>query len=174
MTSCCRPHAVAKGVLTGPGQRHVSYIHSPMRWPGTCNTSIWSVGTRPWLKSILRPATDAQTACLGPVGVRRAPTYWWPTAPYIAERIRKCWRRESSVIHPRWIPNVHDGDDQGDHFVASRMVPLQTDRTDRRAFSGLPQHRLIICGDGSGLGLVQQAAAGSPNIELRGPVPSPS
>ncbi|MFN8982218.1 MAG: glycosyltransferase family 4 protein, partial [Alphaproteobacteria bacterium] len=25
-------HAVAKGVLTGPGQIHISYVHSPMRY----------------------------------------------------------------------------------------------------------------------------------------------
>ncbi len=25
-------HAVAKGVLTGPDQLHISYVHSPMRY----------------------------------------------------------------------------------------------------------------------------------------------
>ena len=25
-------HAVAKGVITGPGQLHISYVHSPMRY----------------------------------------------------------------------------------------------------------------------------------------------
>ena len=26
------PHAVAKGVITGPDQLHISYVHSPMRY----------------------------------------------------------------------------------------------------------------------------------------------
>ncbi len=30
-------HAVAKGVLTGPNQLHISYVHSPCVTPGICN-----------------------------------------------------------------------------------------------------------------------------------------
>ena len=40
-------HLVAKGVLTSPDQLHISYVHSPVRTPGTRCTLICSV--RRWL-----------------------------------------------------------------------------------------------------------------------------
>ena len=33
-------YAVAKGVLTGPNQLHISYVHSPIRYHGICNMNI--------------------------------------------------------------------------------------------------------------------------------------
>ncbi len=33
-------YAVAKGVITGPDQIHVSYVHTQLGMPGTCNSNI--------------------------------------------------------------------------------------------------------------------------------------
>lgn len=168
-------HAVAKGVLTGPGQRHVSYIHSPMRYAWDLQHQyLEQSGLDHGLKSIYARRLMHKLRAWDQLSSAR-PDVLVANSTYISERIRKCWRRESSVIHPpvdteRFTMETTKEDY---FFVASRMVPYKRIELIAEAFSGLPQHRLIICGDGSGLGLVQQAAAGSPNIELRGPVPQP-
>lgn len=168
-------HAVAKGVLTGPGQLHVSYVHSPMRY-----------------------AWDLQHQYLRQSGLERGPkgalTRWllhrlriWDRASaagvdvlvansaYIAERIRKVWRREAPVVHPPVdIEGFASGGagPRGEHYVvASRMVPYKRVDLVVEAFRAMPGRRLVVIGDGPELKRVTDAAAGAANVELRGRVP---
>ncbi|TCZ66894.1 glycosyltransferase [Roseicella aquatilis] len=166
-------HAVAKGVITGPGQLHVSYVHSPMRY-----------------------AWDLQHQYLRQAGLERGPmslyTRWllhrmrlWDQASatrvddvvansrYIAERIEKVWRRSSTVIHPPVdVEEFAMGTERGDHYlIAARMVPYKRVELVAEAFRAMPGRRLVICGGGPGMAQVQAAAAGAPNIEIRGRVP---
>ncbi len=165
-------HAVAKGVLTGPGQHHVSYVHSPMRYAWDlqhqylrqANLERGPKGayTR-WLLHRLR-AWDQLSAA--------RPDVLLANSSYIAERIRKCWRREAQVVFPpvdteRFTLQVEK---QGYFLIASRMVPYKRVELVAEAFAAMPDHRLVICGDGPSLPLVQAAAHGAPNIELRGRV----
>ncbi|GAA0588633.1 glycosyltransferase family 4 protein [Craurococcus roseus] len=167
-------HAVAKGVLTGPGQLHVSYIHSPMRYAWDLQhqylrqsgmerglkgalTRLLLHGLRIWDRSSAA-GVDVMVANSG----------------YIADRIRKAWRREALVVHPPvdvagFPPN---GARRGDHYVvASRMVPYKRVDLVVEAFRAMPSRRLVVLGDGPEWKRVQAAAAGAPNIELRGRVP---
>jgi glycosyltransferase involved in cell wall biosynthesis len=165
-------HAVAKGVLTGPGQLHVSYVHSPMRY-----------------------AWDLQQQYLRQAGIERglkgAYTRWllhrlrlWDrssaagvdgfvaNSSYIAERIRKVWRRDSAVIHPPVdVARFSLGTTREEHYlIASRVVPYKRVELVVEAFRRMPGRRLVVTGDGPSEPLVR-AAAGAPNIELRGRVP---
>ena len=94
---------------------------------------------------------------------------------YIAERILKCWRREARVIHPPVATQrfTLQTNKQEYFLIASRMVPYKRVELVAEAFAAMPQHRLVICGDGPSLPLVQAAARGAANIELRGRVPGP-
>lgn len=165
-------HAVAKGVLTGPGQRHISYVHSPMRYAwdlqhqylrqGRLEHGLKGAYTR-WLLHKLR-AWDQLSAA--------RPDLLLANSNYIAERIRKCWRREAQVVFPpvdteRFTlqPNK-----QNFFLIASRMAVYKRVELVAEAFAGMPEHRLIICGDGPALPMVQAAAKGAANIELRGRV----
>lgn len=166
-------HAVAKGVLTGPGQLHVSYVHSPMRY-----------------------AWDLQAQYLRQAGLERGPLSWYTrwqlhklrhwdrssavgvdslvaNSRYIAERIRKVWGRESTVIHPPVdVERFALVDAPRPHYlIAARMVPYKRIDLVAAAFAGMPDRKLIICGDGPELPNVQAAVAGAPNIQLRGRVP---
>lgn len=166
-------HAVAKGVITGPGQLHVSYVHSPMRY-----------------------AWDLQHQYLRQAGLERGPmslyTRWlfhrmrlWDHATadrvdaivansrYIAERIEKVWRRPSTVIHPPVdVERFTLGAAREDHYlIATRMVPYKRVELVAEAFRAMPERRLVICGDGPGLAQAREAAAGAPNIVFRGRVP---
>ncbi len=165
-------HAVAKGVLTGPGQRHVSYVHSPMRYAwdlqhqylrqARMERGLKGAYTR-WLLHRLRGWDQLSAA---------RPDLLLANSSYIAERIRKCWRREAQVLHPpvdteRFTLQAQ----KQDYFlIASRMVPYKLVELVAAAFAGMPEHRLVICGDGPCLPLVQAAAKGAANVELRGRV----
>ncbi len=168
-------HAVAKGVLTGPATLHVSYVHSPMRYAwdlqhqylrqARMETGPKGVLTR-WLLHKLRGWDHASAA---------RPDLIAANSAWIAERIRKTWRRESTVIHP---PVDIDGfpfvaTKQDYYFVASRMVPYKRIDLVAEAFRAMPDKRLVIAGDGPEMARVREAAGGAQNIEILGRVPQP-
>ena len=166
-------HAVAKGVVTGPGTRHVSYVHSPMRYAwdlqgqylrqSGMERGLKGLYTR-WLLHRLRQ-WDAISA--------QRPDLLLANSTYIAERIRKSWRREATVLHP---PVDVAGFPLGmgprtDFVVAARQVPYKRVELVAEAFRRMPELRLSIAGDGPSAALVREAAAGAPNIAILGRVP---
>ncbi len=165
-------HAVAKGVLTGPGQLHVSYVHSPMRYAwdlqhqylreAGMERGLKGAYTR-WLLHRMRLWDRASAAGVDVVVAN---------STYIADRIRKAWRRDSLVIHPpvdlaRFAPSAAKEDF---YLIASRMVPYKRVELVAEAFRRMPGRRLVVVGDGPGMERVRAAAAGAPNIALRGRV----
>ncbi len=167
-------HAVAKGVLTGPGQLHVGYVHSPMRYAWDLQhqylrQSGMERGPKGALTRLLlhRLRMWDRSSAAG-VDVLVA------NSAYIAERIRKVWRREALVVHPPVDVEAFGPGEapRGDHYVvASRMVPYKRVDLVVEAFRAMPGRRLLVLGDGPELKRVTDAAAGAPNVELRGRVP---
>lgn len=165
-------HAVAKGVITGPDQLHISYVHSPMRYAwdlqhqylrqANLTRGLKSAYVR-WLLSRLRQ-WDLRAATGVDVLVANS--------KYIARRIRKVYRRDSHVIHPpvnlEAFTICHDKDDY--YFVVSRQVPYKRIDLIAEAFARMPERKLIIVGDGPEHARVVEAANGAPNITLRGHV----
>src|SRR5689334_22754165 len=93
-------HAVAKGVLTGPGQLHVSYVHSPMRYAWDLQheylrQSGMEHGAKGalarWMLHRLRTWDQTSAARVDVVVANSS---------YIARRIRKTWGRQAVVVHP--------------------------------------------------------------------------
>lgn len=163
-------HAVAKGVLTGPGQLHVSYVHSPMRYAWDLQHQyLREAGLETGLKGLYtrrllhRMRLWDRASALNPDVVVANSTY-------IAERIRKAWRRESAVVHPPVdIERFALREEKEDFYlVASRMVPYKRIELIASAFRRMPGRRLVVVGDGPNAPRVREAAAGAPNIELRG------
>jgi len=168
-------HAVAKGVLTGPGQLHVSYVHSPMRYAwdlqhqylrqAGLEHGLKGAYTR-WLLHRLRHWDRSSAAGIDVLVAN---------SRYIAERIRKAWRRDALVLHP---PVDIAGFDQGTgpregYLIAARHVPYKRVEVVVEAFRRMPDRRLVVVGDGPGADLVHAAARGAPNIALRGRVAQP-
>src|SRR3954470_9057982 len=93
-------YAVAKGVITGPNQLHVSYVHSPMRYAwdlqheylseGGYSAGIKSAVARTLLHRIR--IWDTRTAHGVDVFVA--------ISNFVARRIWKVYRRNSVVIYP--------------------------------------------------------------------------
>lgn len=165
-------HAVAKGVLTGPGQVHVCYVHSPMRYAwdlqhqylreAGMETGLKGIYTRRLLHNMR--LWDRASALNPDVVVANS--------SYIGERIRKAWRRDSIVVHPPVdVERFALREVKEDFFLtASRMVPYKRIELIAEAFRRMPGRRLVVVGDGPNMPQVQAAAAGAPNVELRGRV----
>jgi glycosyltransferase involved in cell wall biosynthesis len=165
-------HAVAKGVLTGPDQVHISYVHSPMRYAwdlqhqylrqAKITRGLKSAYVR-WLLSRLRQ-WDVRTANSIDVFVANS--------HYIARRIHKAYGRMAEVIHPPVDTSAfeHCAEKENYYFVVSRQVPYKRIDLIAAAFAQMPDRKLIIVGDGPEHKRVVEAAAGAANIEIHGAV----
>lgn len=160
-------HAVAKGVLTGPEQLHISYVHTPMRYAWDMQTVYLEESGFSSVKKMLARGIlhylriwDARTAA----GVDRFIT----NSQYIARRIMKCYRREAKVIYPPVDVDVFTpSGEKGDYYLtASRLVSYKKVRLIAEAFRGMPDKKLVIIGDGPEGEAVRRLSGG--NIEFLG------
>nr|WP_294000634.1 polysaccharide biosynthesis tyrosine autokinase [Sphaerotilus sp.] len=161
-------HAVAKGVLTGPDQLHVCYIHSPIRYAWDMQhqylkESGMATGVKGTVAKLLlhyMRLWDARTAA----GVDQ----FIANSAFIARRVRKVYRRDAAVIHPpvdvgRFALR-HDKEEF--YLTASRMVPYKRMPMIVEAFSRMPDKQLIVIGDGPEMDKVRAAAG--PNVSVLG------
>jgi len=161
-------HAVAKGVLTGPDQLHLSYVHSPIRYAWDLQhqylrESGLDRGIKGWVaKGILHYIRlwDVRTAN----GVEG----FIANSRYIARRVRKVYRRESTVVYPPVdvadFPLCRDKEDF--YVTASRMAPYKKMDLIVEAFSAMPDKRLVVIGDGPDFAKIKAKAG--PNVQLLG------
>jgi glycosyltransferase involved in cell wall biosynthesis len=90
---------------------------------------------------------------------------------YIARRITKSYRRESTIIYPPVDTDYFDLPEgnapKGDFYLtASRMVPYKKVALIVEAFKRMPDKQLIVIGDGPDMAKCQAAAG--PNVQLLG------
>jgi glycosyltransferase involved in cell wall biosynthesis len=161
-------HAVAKGVLTGPDQLHLCFCHSPMRYAWDLqhqylretrlDRGLKGAFAR-WMLHRMR-IWDHRTAS----GVDG----FIANSRFIARRIRKVYRRESTVIYPP--VDVEEFTPQGDpedfYVTASRMVPYKRMDLIVEAFAGMPARQLVVIGDGPDNKRIR--AKGAPNVRFLG------
>ncbi|GMX60385.1 hypothetical protein Elgi_05650 [Paenibacillus elgii] len=143
-------HAVAKGIITGPDTLHVSYVHSPMRYAWDLqhqylretglDKGIRSAITRMMLHKLR--LWDFKSSA----GVDS----FLANSHFIARRIKKVYRRESTVIHPPVdVENFEMELTKEDYyFTASRMVPYKKIDLIVEAFANMPNKKLVVIGDG--------------------------
>jgi glycosyltransferase involved in cell wall biosynthesis len=172
-------HSVAYGVLTRPGQVHVSYVHSPMRY-------AWDLQ-----HEYLRNARLDR----GPLGMVARRTLhkvrMWDYAAaqrpdaiatnssFVAERLLKTHRRRATVIYPpvavdgrRRAAPVRRRDGTEYYLSLGRLVPYKRVDLLARAFARTPHRRLKIVGDGPDMAKV--AGLRAPNVEVLGYQPNGS
>ncbi len=161
-------HAVAKAVLVGPDQFHVSYVHSPMRYAwdlqnqylreARLNRGLRTVFAR-WMLHKVR-MWDARTA----VGVDA----FAANSNFIARRINKSYRRQATVIYPPVDTDAFSLHVPKEPFylTASRLVPYKKVPAIVEAFRQMPDKKLVVVGTGPELQLVKSLSA--PNIEILG------
>lgn len=143
-------HAVTKGVRKKPNQLHISYCHSPMRYIwDEAETYFEAAKLNKGLKKIVATKIlnylrkwDLKTA--------QRPDYLIANSNYIAEKLKRIYNRNSTVIYPPVDVDkfecVNNKDDY--YFVASRLVPYKRIDLIVEAFSQMPDKRLVIAGTG--------------------------
>jgi len=161
-------HAVAKGVLTGPEQMHVSYVHSPMRYAWDLQHQYlresgldrglkgWAAK---WLLHRLR-MWDQHTA--------NGVDHFIANSRFIRNRIRHIYRRDAHVIHPPVdVESFSPGGEREDFYLtASRLVPYKRVALLVEAFAQMPGRRLVVAGDGPERDRIRALAG--PNVEILG------
>ncbi len=168
-------HAVAKGVITGPDQIHISYVHSPMRY-------IWDLqhqyldhaGLRHGLKAMYVKWLFGRLREWD-VSSSHHVDHFIANSHYIARRIQKAYRRDASIIHPPVdIDTFRPGNRKDDFFLmACRFVPYKQVEIVVESFRQQPHRRLIVVGNGPETARVHAAAQGAGNITFKGVVPKP-
>lgn len=163
-------HAVAKGVLTGPNQLHISYVHSPVRYAWDLQhqylrESGLDKGIKGWIaKWMLHKMRiwDARTAN----GVDQ----FIANSAFIARRIWKTYRREAKVVYPPVnVEAFHFcGNKEDFYLTASRLVPYKRVSLIVEAFAQMPDKQLKVIGDGPEREKINRIASGHANIELLG------
>ena len=166
-------HAAAKGVLTGPDQLHISYVHTPIRYAWDLQhqylrESGLTTGLKGWLaKWMLHKMRiwDYRTAA----GV----DHFVANSRYIARRIQKVYGRRADVVYPPVdVERFTAGARKDDFYLAaSRLVPYKRMDLVVRAFATMPERRLVVIGDGPER--EKLAAHATPNVELLGYQPFP-
>jgi len=161
-------HCVAKGVLTGPDQLHISYVHTPMRYAWDAqheylNGAGLERGVKSWLARWM-----LHKIRLWDVRTAHGVDAFVANSQFIARRIWKCYHRTAEVIHP---PVDIDAfplcEDREDFYVtASRLVPYKRVDLLVEAFAQMPEKRLLIIGDGPELRKLRAMA--TPNVQLLG------
>jgi glycosyltransferase involved in cell wall biosynthesis len=159
-------HAVAKGVRPADHALHISYVHTPMRY-------VWDM-----FDQYFNPATvgKAQLAVIRLVAARLRRWdvrtsgrvhHFIANSAYVAERIRRIYRRDAAVIHPPVDTDrfVATAEHNGDYLVVSALVPYK--RVDLAiATANQLGLSLRIIGDGPERARLAQLAG--PTVRLEG------
>lgn len=161
-------HAVAKGVLIGPDQTHISYVHSPIRY-------AWDFQHQYLREARLDRGMKGALARIVLHYVRiwdqrtaNSVDYFIANSKFIGRRILKSYRRTAQVIYPPVATDefAFHSDKDDFYLTASRMVPYKRIPLIVEAFTKTPARRLIVIGDGPELGKAKACAG--PNVIFMG------
>ncbi|RQR48765.1 glycosyltransferase family 4 protein [Burkholderia sp. Bp9126] len=166
-------HAVAKGVLVGPDQLHVSYVHSPIRYAWDLqhqylNESGLTKGIRSLLaRTVLHylRTWDVRTA--------NGVDMFLVNSGFIGRRVERAYRRDALVVYPPVDIEAFEPCARKDSFyvTVSRMVPYKRMDLIVKAFTSMPDRKLVVIGDGPDMDKVR-AGAGT-NVTIMGHQPFP-
>ncbi|MEO6929966.1 MAG: glycosyltransferase [Casimicrobiaceae bacterium] len=167
-------HAVAKGVRVRPGQRHLCYCLTPMRYAWDLRDAYFPSTSA---RTLLRPLADRMLDRLRDwdratsIGV----TEFAAISHFIAERIARHYARPSRVIYPpvdtHYFTPGDDAPARDYYLAASRWVPYKRIDAIVAAFARMPARRLIVAGDGPDASRVRAAALAAGNVTFVGEAP---
>lgn len=165
-------HAVAKGVCVTPGQRHLCYCHTPMRYAWDMQEQYLAGGG---LKALRRLAATPFLTRLREWDRRTSSrvTAFAANSRFIADRIQRCYGRDSTVIHPPVDTDHFTPAPESERHQAwlhvSRLVPYKRADLIVEAFRRTPERTLTVIGDGPLLPALRRDCP--PNVTLLGRQP---
>jgi glycosyltransferase involved in cell wall biosynthesis len=162
-------HAVAKGVLTGPNQVHICMCYSPIRYAWDLQHQyLKESNLTNGIKSILARKLLHKVR-IWDVRTSLNVDYFIAISSFISKRIKKTYRRKSTVIYPPVnTDEFFPSDIANDYYVTcSRMVPYKKIDLIVETFSkNFPNKKLIVIGDGPDFKKIQSLAGN--NVSLVG------
>jgi glycosyltransferase involved in cell wall biosynthesis len=163
-------YCVAKGVLTGPDQTHLSYVHTPVRYAWHLQHQyLREMNLTKGVKAMMVRAVlhylriwDLRSAINVDAVVANS--------RYVAKQVARLYRQECFVLPP---PVDLEGfaleTKKEDYYItASRLVPYKRVDLVVKAFARMGRRRLIVVGDGPEMERVRAAARGFDNIQVLG------
>ena len=167
-------HSVAYGVLTSPGQVHIAYVHSPMRYAWDLQHEYLretrlATGPKSWLVRHMLHSVRIWDFCAA-----QRPDVIVTNSDFVAERMRRTHGRDSETVYP---PIAVDGfaaprgigEREGYYLSVGRLVPYKRIDLLARAFAQMPERRLKIVGSGPEMAKLRNV---TPNIEVLGNIPT--
>ncbi len=165
-------HSIAKGVITGPNQLHISYCHSPMRYAWDLQSlylkeaNLYSSARGLITKILLHyfRLWDAQS--------QQRVDHLITNSQFVRRRIEKIYRRRADVVYPpvdvkRFT--CHPVKEEY-YLVAGHMVPYKRIGMVVDAFAKMPNRRLRVVGHGPEFESIRRRA--TPNVRLLGYQPN--
>lgn len=143
-------HAVAKGVIVHPDQKHLAYIYSPMRYAwdlsyehdriGVLGSGFKRFFLRHWFYRFR--LWDAASSL--------RPDRIVAISNFIRKRIRKSWGRDASIVYPPVdVEKCPFEAEKEDYYITvSRLVPYKRVELIIDAFRDMPEKKLVVIGDG--------------------------
>lgn len=177
-------HAVAKGVRTNRRQLHICYCYTPMRYAWDLRAQYLAQtglarGVRGWLAGrVLDRLREWDRAASGRVD------HFIASSRHVAERIRRAYGRESTVIYPpvaaagnAAVSNATDSSAiaarrasvEPFYVTVSQLVPYKRVDLIVAAFRSLPDRRLVVIGDGPERERIRALA--TPSVRIAGRLP---
>ena len=141
---------VSKGVITGPDQVHICMCYTPVRYAWDLQHQYlqeagMAKGLKSWIARIILHYIrmwDLRTV--------NNVDHFIAISHYIERRIKKYYRRESTVIYPPVdVDKFELCEEKEDYYLtASRMVPYKKIKLIVEAFNEMPDKKLVVIGDG--------------------------
>lgn len=154
-------YAVAKGVITGPDQLHVSYVHSPIRYAWDMQHQyLRESGLNKGLRGLMAKwflhkirLWDYRTA--------HGVDHYISNSNFIKKRVKKVYGKDSTVIYPPVDTSgfTFRADKDDFYLTASRMVPYKRIDLIVEAFAAMPDKKLVVIGDGPEMDKIKSKSA---------------
>lgn len=160
--------SIAKGVRTRKNQLHICYCHSPMRYAWDLQEQyLEDSGLNKGLKGIYAKYVLKKIRKWD-VSNSDNVTHFIANSNNIAQKIKKTYNREATVIYPPVDVEFFTLEDNKKeyYFTASRMVSYKKTLLIVEAFNELPHLKLVVAGSGPEFEMVKKIAKS--NISLIG------
>ena len=140
-------HAVAKAVITRPGVPHLSYVNTPMRYIWDLEQQYFPPERFPGLLGMYVRHTCARLRVWDRATASR-PTKILGNSAFIVDRIRRCWGRESTPLHPSVeVERFTVGEGPRDYYLlAGAFAPYKRLDLALEAFRRLRRPVLVVGG----------------------------
>ena len=120
-------HCVAKGVMVRPGQFHISYCHTPMRYAWDLQEEyLKAANLHKGLRGLAARAMLSRLRTWDTSSATRVDRFL-ANSSFVAQRINRSYGCRAGVLHPPVdVDRFKPAATRGDHFVSvSRLVPYK-------------------------------------------------